>query len=102
MLTLLLPPKTACSFSSARISRLFCGFWRLLALMYSHTLLTTSVRGSGDDPTTAASSFEGCRGFARAGLGFLVALASVIMKLLKERLPVICRGKVAGPWQARA
>src|SRR5215212_11715291 len=71
MLTLLLPPKTAWSLSSARISRLFSGFWRLLALMYSHTLLTTSVRGSGEEPTTAASSFDGCSGFIRAGLTFL-------------------------------
>jgi hypothetical protein len=31
-----------------RISLLLSGFWRLLALMYSHTLLTTSVRGSGE------------------------------------------------------
>src|SRR6478735_12662548 len=82
MLTLSLPLNTARSFSSARISRLFAGFCRLLALMYSQTLLTTSVRGSGVDPTTAASSFEGCSGFARAGFGLLAALASVIVKLL--------------------
>src|SRR4051794_27129078 len=82
MLTLSLPSNTAQSLSSARISRLFAGFCRLLALMYPHTLLTTSVLGSGADPTTAASSFEGCSGFARAGFGFLAALASVIVKLL--------------------
>ena len=46
------------------------------------TLLTTSVRGSGVAPTTAASSFDGCSGFARAGFGFLAALASVIVILL--------------------
>jgi hypothetical protein len=73
MLTLLLPPKMAWSFSSARISRLFSGFWRFLALMYSYTLLTTSVRGNGEEPTTPASSVEGCNGFIRAGFGFLVA-----------------------------
>src|SRR4051794_29133891 len=78
MLTLLLPPKMAWSFSSARISRLFSGFCRLLALMYSHTLLTTSVRGSGEEPTTAASSFEGCSGFIRAGFGFLVAVVPAL------------------------
>jgi hypothetical protein len=50
--------------------------------MYSHTLLTTSVRGSGEEPTTAASSVEGCNGFIKAGFGFLAALASVIVKLL--------------------
>src|SRR3954463_13210766 len=39
--------------------------------MYSQTLLTTSGRGSGSEPTTAASSFDGCKGFIRAGLTFL-------------------------------
>src|SRR5215218_9670979 len=98
MLTLSLPPKTGRSLSSARISRLFAGFCRLLALMYSHTLLTTSVRGSGAEPTTAASSFEGCSGFARAGFGFLAALASVIVKLLKYASLPFAGAKGAGPW----
>jgi hypothetical protein len=53
---------------------LVLGVLQMLALMYSHTLLTTSVRGRGDDPTTAASSFDGCTGFARAGFGFLSAI----------------------------
>src|ERR1051325_12013926 len=39
--------------------------------MYSQTLLTTSGRGSGSEPTTAASSLDGCKGFIRAGLTFL-------------------------------
>src|SRR3954447_21838821 len=39
--------------------------------MYSQTLLTTSGRGSGAEPTTAASSFDGCKGLIRAGLTFL-------------------------------
>src|SRR5215207_1845954 len=39
--------------------------------MQSHTLLTTSGRGSGSEPTTAASSLDGCSGFIRAGLTFL-------------------------------
>src|SRR5215210_8078343 len=39
--------------------------------MESHTLLTTSGRGSGSEPTTAASSFDGCNGLIRAGLTFL-------------------------------
>src|SRR5690349_8576240 len=39
--------------------------------MYSQTLLTTSGRGSGSEPTTAASSVDGCKGFIRAGLTFL-------------------------------
>src|SRR3954468_10361883 len=29
-------------------------------------------RGSGSEPTTAASSFDGCKGFIRAGLTFLL------------------------------
>src|SRR4051795_1848515 len=39
--------------------------------MWSQTLLTTSGRGSGSEPTTAASSFDGCNGLIRAGLTFL-------------------------------
>jgi hypothetical protein len=34
--------------------------------MYSQTLLTTSPRASGCDPTMTASSSDGCRGFCRA------------------------------------
>src|SRR5215207_9568722 len=52
-------PKIGSSFSSARISRLFSGFWRLFDLMYFHTWLTISGRDKGLDPTTAASSVEG-------------------------------------------
>src|SRR3954471_22863025 len=64
-------PNTARSFSSATISRLFCGSWSLFVLMYSQTLLTTSGRGSGLEPTTAASSLDGCNGLIRAGLTLL-------------------------------
>src|SRR3954468_17274343 len=39
--------------------------------MWSQTLLTTSGGGSGSEPTTAASSLDGCNGFIRAGLTFL-------------------------------
>src|SRR5215207_1359411 len=39
--------------------------------MQSHTLLTTSGRGSGSEPTTAASSLDGCSGLIRAGLTVL-------------------------------
>src|SRR5919112_88981 len=46
--------------------------------MYSHTLLTTSVRGSGEEPTTAASSFEGRSGFISAGFGFLAAIVPAL------------------------
>src|SRR3954447_19972605 len=61
MVTLSLP-KTLLSLSSARISRRFSGFCRLWDLMYSQTLLTTSPRGSGPGPTTAASASDGCSG----------------------------------------
>src|SRR3954453_19233929 len=61
MVTLSLP-KTLLSLSSTRISRRFSGFCRLWDLMYSHTLLTTSPRGSGSGPTTAANASEGCSG----------------------------------------
>jgi hypothetical protein len=56
----------ASSLASARISRRFSGFCRPFALMYSQTLLTTSPRGSGSGPTTAASSAEGRRGCCSA------------------------------------
>jgi len=47
-----------------RISRQFSGFCRLCERMYSQTLLTTSPRDKGLEPTTAASSSEGCSGFS--------------------------------------
>src|SRR4051794_22794884 len=65
MVTLSLP-NTLRSLSSARISRRLSGSCRLLDLMYSHTLLTTSPRGRGPDPTTAASASEGCSVFCKA------------------------------------
>src|SRR5215212_916155 len=65
MVTLSLP-NTSLSLSSAKISRRFSGFCRLWDLMYSHTLLTTSPRGSGPGPTTAASASDGCSGRCNA------------------------------------
>ena len=44
----------------------FSGFCRLCERMYSHILLTTWPRDSGREPTTAASSSDGCSGFCRA------------------------------------
>src|SRR5207249_3160653 len=84
MVTLSLP-KTLRSVSSARISRRFSGFCRLCERMYSHILLTTWPRGSGPEPTTAASSSDGCSGFCRAFAlpplaffsGVLVGIASL-------------------------
>src|SRR5215204_1101753 len=74
MVTLSLP-KTLRSVSSARISRRFSGFCRLWDLMYSHTLLTTSPRGSGPGPTTAASASDGCSGRCNA---FALPLLAVV------------------------
>src|SRR6476659_11423491 len=59
MLTRSLPPKTFFSLSSARISRLFCGFCRLFLRIWSHTFETTWLRGSGGLPVIAARSAEG-------------------------------------------
>jgi hypothetical protein len=66
-------PKIFLSAASAMISRLLAGFWRLFFLIYSQTLLTTSPRGSGSDPTITARSSDGCRGFCKA-FGALPAL----------------------------
>ena len=66
-------PKMRRSLSSAMISRPSSGFCSLLALMYSHTLLTTSPRAIVPSPTTAARSGDGCNGCCRA-LGLLPAL----------------------------
>src|SRR3954465_8447061 len=74
MVTLSLP-KTLLSLSSARISRRFSGFCRLWDLMYSQTLLTTSPRGSGPGPTTAASASDGCSGRCNAFALPLLAVA---------------------------
>src|SRR6476619_7599308 len=57
-------PKPFLSLSSARISRLFAGFCSLFLRMWSHTFETTSLRGSGAEPTTAASSGDGVTGRA--------------------------------------
>ena len=37
--------------------------------------------GNGEEPTTAASSFEGCSGFIRAGFGFLAAFVPSVILL---------------------
>src|SRR4051812_33080645 len=55
-------PNTGSSLLSARISRRFSGSCRSCCLMYSQTLRTTSPRGKGPGPTTAASSLDGCSG----------------------------------------
>src|SRR5689334_23099248 len=65
------PPKTAFSFSSALIMRLFflsCSLWRLI---YCQIFLVTWVRGIAPLPITAPSEALGCIGFMNAALGFL-------------------------------
>src|SRR4051812_41922664 len=52
------------------ISRLFCGFCNLFFLMWAQIFFVTSLRGSGSEPTTLASSAEGCIGFIKALLLF--------------------------------
>src|SRR5436190_18097127 len=61
-----LPPKIGCNFSSARISRLFFGFWSLFFLMCAQIFLVTSLRGSGSVPTILESSADGVIGFMNA------------------------------------
>jgi hypothetical protein len=47
-------PKIGCNLSSARISRLFCGFCSLCFLMCTQIFFVTSLRGSGSVPTILA------------------------------------------------
>src|SRR5690606_5738389 len=64
-----LPPKTTLSLSSALIMRRFFLSCRLCFLMYAQSFLVSSVRGSGDAPTTAASFSFGVTGFMNAAFG---------------------------------
>src|SRR6185437_10776592 len=64
MLTRSLPPKIGLRVESAMISRLFCGFCRLFLRMWSHTLETTWLRGSGELPVIFARSADGVTGRA--------------------------------------
>jgi hypothetical protein len=49
--------------------RLFFESWSPFFLMYAHSLLVTSVRGRGFEPTTSASAGLGVIGFMKAALG---------------------------------
>src|SRR5574344_509919 len=62
-------PKIFSSLASALMLRLLAGSCRLLALMYTQSLLMISVRGKGSFPTTAAKAALGVKGFMKAGLG---------------------------------
>src|SRR4051812_29896479 len=107
MVTLSLP-KTLLSLSSARISRRFSGFCRLWDLMYSQTLLTTSPRGSGSGPTTAASASDGCSGRCNAfGLPLLAAVfaffgvsCAVLVGIVHLQFApaILARGRAAGSY----
>src|SRR5207248_1078742 len=90
MVTLSLP-KTFVSLSSARISRRFSGFCKLCERMYSHILLTTWPRASGPEPTTAASSADGCSGFCSA---FAVPALAFFSRVLVgiDLLQMLCGG----------
>src|SRR5690348_2643070 len=92
-------PKTFRSLSSARISRRFSGFCRLCERMYSHILLTTWPRASGAEPTTAASSFDGCSGFCSAfALPALAFFSRVFVAI--DLLLMLCGG-IAAPLPVR-
>src|SRR5438045_6628274 len=71
MFTVALPPKTGFSDSSAWIMRRFFLSCRLFFLMYAHSRLVTSVRGTALSPTISLSAGLGCIGFMNAALGFL-------------------------------
>src|SRR5690606_17299752 len=86
--TLLLPPKTFFSLSSALIIRRSRASCSPLRLMYAQTFLVISVRGMGESPTTAASSALGVIGFMNAGFGarlralFFAADLRVVLRAL--------------------
>src|SRR5438270_7517060 len=71
-------PKMGSNLSSARISRLFFGFWSLFFLMCAQIFFVTSLRGSGCAPTTFARSSEGCMGFMKALFEFPLLAAFVL------------------------
>src|SRR5687768_12079921 len=64
-----LPPKIGLSASSALIMRRFFASWSPFRLMYCHSFFVTSVRGIGEEPTTAESCALGCMAFMKAAFG---------------------------------
>ena len=85
------PSNTASSLVPARISRLFSGSCRSCCPVKAQTLLTTSPRGSGFEPTTATSFFNICF----SAFGFLPeALAATFLPLVDlpgiDVLPAVC------------
>jgi hypothetical protein len=67
---------------------------QVVLLMYAQTLLTTSPRGRGSGPTTAASSAEGRSGCCSA-FGFLPPVSSFAAAALPRSAP-----SVPWPWSA--
>ena len=73
-------PKISLSFSSAFIMRLLMASCSSFFLIYSQIFFTTSVRGSGMAPTTAASIALGVIAFMKPALGvrFTAGLAAFL------------------------
>src|SRR3989344_2471299 len=78
--TVALPPKTFLRFSSALILRLFVGSWRLFFFIYTQSALTTSDRGIGPAPTTAAKSALTLSGFMNAEFDFAIYFYYYLIK----------------------
>src|SRR5438105_6578349 len=67
--TVLFPPNTSRSCSSALMFRFSFLSCRLFLFTYCQSFFTTSVRGSGLSPTIFASAALGCMAFMKAALG---------------------------------
>src|SRR4029450_2682718 len=73
ILTWLLPLNTGLSESSALIMVRFFLSWQPFLLMYFQSFLVSSERGSGSDPTMAASLSSGWTGLMKAGFSLRLA-----------------------------
>src|SRR5690606_31436287 len=81
-------PNKGLSFSSALILRRLAGSCKSCFLMYSQIFLVTSVRGSGSDPMTAASSALGVSGFMKAAFGLRAGLLAVDIRLSPYKVAI--------------
>src|SRR5512139_2946447 len=96
-------PKTFRSLSSARISRLLFGFCRLFLRIWSHTFETTSLRGSGLEPTIAARSDDGVTGRASPPpalrpVPFAIWPSCCSAPMVERDSPRCARGRAARKW----
>src|SRR6478672_13881124 len=85
------PPNTGRSLSSALIARRFFASCSPFRLMYAQSFLVSSVRGSGELPTTAESALSGVTGRMKAALGvrfLLDFLAAFFVAFLADFLAV--------------